>query len=185
MEREGGPELAVVNPVGILGPVLGPDLSTSILLVQRLMDGAMPGVPRLSFGLVDVRDVADLHLRAMTDPAARGERFLAMAGEFMSFPRSPRSCARAMGDVGKGADARAAQLAGPAGGLFDAAVKQITPELGKPKEASNEKAKATARLVAALERGRNRRDRGEPDRVTAREECSRIVVLVHPLQEAR
>ena len=64
--REGrGLELAVVNPVGVFGPVLGPDYSTSILLVQRLMDGAMPGCPKLYFGLVDVRDVADLHLRAM------------------------------------------------------------------------------------------------------------------------
>ena len=79
--REGGGlELAVVNPVGVFGPVLGPDYSTSILLVKRLMDGAMPGCPDLRFGAVDVRDVADLHLKAMTDPAARGERFIATAG---------------------------------------------------------------------------------------------------------
>jgi dihydroflavonol-4-reductase len=32
----------------------------------------MPGVPQLYFGIVDVRDVADLHIRAMTHPAARG-----------------------------------------------------------------------------------------------------------------
>ncbi|HET6452194.1 MAG TPA: aldehyde reductase, partial [Spirochaetia bacterium] len=84
LQREGGAlELAVVNPVGVLGPVLGPDYSTSILLVQRLMDGAVPGCPRLHFGVVDVRDVADLHLRAMTSPAARGQRFLAVAGDFL------------------------------------------------------------------------------------------------------
>src|ERR1700675_5184704 len=77
-------ELSVVNPVGVFGPVLGPDYSTSILLVQRLMDGAIPGVPRLYFGAVDVRDVADMHIRAMTHPAAEGERFLALAGDFMS-----------------------------------------------------------------------------------------------------
>ncbi len=82
--KEGGSlELSVVNPVGVFGPVLGPDYSTSILLVQRLMDGAMPGCPRLRFGVVDVRDVADLHIRAMTNPAAKGERFLAVAGDFM------------------------------------------------------------------------------------------------------
>src|SRR5215471_2628640 len=79
-----GLELSVVNPVGVFGPVLGPDYSTSILLIQRLMDGAMPGCPRLSFGIVDVRDVADIHLRAMTNPAAKGERFLAIAGDFMT-----------------------------------------------------------------------------------------------------
>ena len=72
VEREGGAlELSVINPVGVLGPILGPDYSTSIQLVQRLLDGALPGVPRLSFGIVDVRDVADLHRRAMSDPAAR------------------------------------------------------------------------------------------------------------------
>ena len=59
--REGkGLELSVVNPVGVLGPVLGPDYSTSIQLVQRLLEGSVPGIPHLSFGLVDVRDVADL-----------------------------------------------------------------------------------------------------------------------------
>ena len=79
-----GLELSVVNPVGVFGPVLGPDTSTSILAIQRLMDGAMPGLPKIGFGVVDVRDVADLHLRAMSDSRAKGERFLAVAGDFMS-----------------------------------------------------------------------------------------------------
>src|ERR1700677_2991313 len=78
-------ELSVVNPVGVFGPVLGPDYSASILMVQRLMEGALPGCPQLYFGTVDVRDVADLHLRAMTHPAARGQRFLAVGGDFLSF----------------------------------------------------------------------------------------------------
>ena len=67
----GGLELSVVNPVGVFGPVLGPDFSTSIQLVKRLLDGAMPGIPRVAYGIVDVRDVADLHRRAMTDPRQR------------------------------------------------------------------------------------------------------------------
>src|SRR4029077_5924991 len=46
--REGGTlGLSVVNPVAVFGPVLGPDFSTSILLIQRLMDGGMPGLPKL------------------------------------------------------------------------------------------------------------------------------------------
>src|SRR5271166_5444376 len=97
----GGLELAVVNPVGVFGPVLGPDYSTSILLVQRLMDGAMPGLPRLYFGAVDVRDVVDLHIRAMTDPAAGGERFLALAGEFMSMLDITEVLKRRMGAAAK------------------------------------------------------------------------------------
>jgi dihydroflavonol-4-reductase len=80
----GSLELSVINPVGVFGPVLGPDYSTSILLVKRLLEGATPGVPQLYFGIVDVRDVADLHIRAMTHPAAKGERFLAVADDFMS-----------------------------------------------------------------------------------------------------
>lgn len=81
--REGGGlELASVNPVAVMGPALGPDYSHSIRLVKSLMDG-QPGCPRINSGYVDVRDVADLHLRAMTDPAAKGERFIAIAGESM------------------------------------------------------------------------------------------------------
>ena len=85
MAREGGPmELSVVNPVGVFGPALNADLSSSVGVVKSLLNGQMPAVPRLYFGVVDVRDVADLHLRCMTDPAAKGERFLAVAGPVMS-----------------------------------------------------------------------------------------------------
>ena len=116
IEREGaGLELAVVNPVGVFGPVLGPDFSTSIQLVKRLLDGAMPGIPRVAFGIVDVRDVADLHVRAMTEPAAAGERFLAVAGEFMTVAEIAAVLRERMGDGREeGADAHAAQLARPA-----------------------------------------------------------------------
>src|SRR5215470_478581 len=98
MSKEGGAlELASVNPVGVFGPVLGPDYSTSILLVKRLMDGAVPGCPKLYFGAVDVRDVADLHLKCMTDPAARNQRFLAVAGDFISIVQIARILKRRMG----------------------------------------------------------------------------------------
>ena len=66
--------------VGIFGPALSADFSTSVTLMQRLMDRHMPAVPRIGLGLVDVRDTADLHVLAMTNPAASGERFLAVAG---------------------------------------------------------------------------------------------------------
>jgi dihydroflavonol-4-reductase len=83
MAREGGKlELSAVNPTAVLGPALGPDYSHSIRLIKNLMDG-QPGCPKINSGFVDVRDVADLHLRAMTNPAAKGERFLAISGESM------------------------------------------------------------------------------------------------------
>jgi dihydroflavonol-4-reductase len=84
-ERNGGMELAVVNPVGIFGPVLGPDLSSSVGIVKAMLEGSLPRIPRLWTSVVDVRDVADLHLRAMTSPKAAGERFLAAAGDAISY----------------------------------------------------------------------------------------------------
>jgi len=141
--REGGAlELSAVNPVGVLGPVLGPDLSTSIRIVQRLMDGAVPGCPRVSFGVVDVRDVADLHLRAMTDPAAKGERFLAVAGDFMSIQQVALVLRSRLGDAASRVPTRllpdwVVRLAS----LVDPSVGQIVPELGKYKNATSEKAR--------------------------------------------
>ena len=63
VEREGnGMELAVVNPVGIFGPALNGDLSTSVELVKRMIEGKLPGVPRLYLGAGDVRDVAGMQV---------------------------------------------------------------------------------------------------------------------------
>lgn len=78
------PELAVINPVFILGPSLGPDFSGSFTVLEHLLSGAMKPDPALNFNIVDVRDVADLHVRAMENPAAAGERFLALAGGYIS-----------------------------------------------------------------------------------------------------
>ena len=135
-------ELSVVNPVGVFGPLLGPDYSTSILLVQRLMDGSMPGCPKLYFGAVDVRDVADLHIRAMTHPAAKGERFLAVAGDFLSMLDIAQILKRRMGDAARRVPMRElpnwlVRIAA----WRDPAVQQILPELGKRKNATGEKAR--------------------------------------------
>lgn len=141
--REGGAlELSVINPVGIFGPVLGPDYSGSISLVKSLLDGAMPGVPRLSFGVVDVRDLVDLHLRAMTDPAARGERFLANGGDNMTMldiahvlrSRLGAEASRVPTRVLPNWVVRLASLVAPP-------LKQMVPQLGKVKETSSEKAR--------------------------------------------
>lgn len=141
--KEGGAlELSVVNPVGVFGPVLGPDYSASILIVQRMLDGALPGAPQLYFGVVDVRDVADLHIRAMTHPAANGERVLAVAGDFMSMLDIAKVLRARMGAVAEKAPTR--QLPNwlvRIAALRDPAIKVILPELGKLKSATNEKAR--------------------------------------------
>jgi nucleoside-diphosphate-sugar epimerase len=141
--REGGKlELAVVNPVGITGPVLGKDLSTSIDLVKMLMDGALPGLPRLSFGLVDVRDVADLHVMAMTHPAAKGERFLAVAGEPVWIADVARIMKTRLGDAARRVPTR--QLPDwlmRVLSVFVPAVRANVGSLGKFRRMSNAKAR--------------------------------------------
>jgi nucleoside-diphosphate-sugar epimerase len=140
--NEGGPELSVVNPVAILGPVLGSDYSPSVMIVQRMMDGAIPGCPQRWFGIVDVRDVADLHVRAMTHPAARGERFLCTAGDFMSMLEIAKVLKARMGPAAAKVPARQlpnwlVRLAA----LRDPALKQLIPELGRQKNGTNAKAR--------------------------------------------
>ncbi len=87
IEREGGgTELVVVNPTFILGPALTAQARSSLQLVKAMLDGAMPVVRRQRFGVADVRDVADLHIRAMAAPEAAGKRYLALAdGPTISF----------------------------------------------------------------------------------------------------
>jgi nucleoside-diphosphate-sugar epimerase len=121
--------------------VLGPDYATSILLVQKMLDGELPGVPRMCIGVVDVRDVADLHLKAMMNPLAKGERFIAVAGDFMWLVEIAKAIKERLGDAAKRVPTRQlpnwlVRLAV----LKDPAVKQIIPELGKWKNATSEKA---------------------------------------------
>jgi nucleoside-diphosphate-sugar epimerase len=141
MAAEGGTlELAVVNPAGIFGPVLGKDYSSSIEVIARLLKG-MPGCPQLHFGIVDVRDVADLHLRAMTDPAARGERFIAVSGSALSMREIGRVLRSRLGAAAQKVPTRQLPnwlvriLA-----LFDPGLRNLLPMLGKVRHASSAKA---------------------------------------------
>ncbi|MBO0791881.1 MAG: aldehyde reductase, partial [Ktedonobacteraceae bacterium] len=77
-------ELVVLNPTGIFGPALGKDFSSSLHILQTMLEGKMPAVPDVSFGVADVRDVAEAHIRAMTNPNAAGERFLVTGDKVMS-----------------------------------------------------------------------------------------------------
>jgi len=80
---EGGDmEFASVNPAAVFGPLLSDDLSTSIEVVKQLLEGKVPMCPDVGFGIVDVRDVADLHYRALTAPGIRDERYVC-SGPFL------------------------------------------------------------------------------------------------------
>jgi dihydroflavonol-4-reductase len=140
--REGdGLELAAVNPTTVLGPALGPDYSHSIRLIKTMMDG-QPGCPRINTCVVDVRDVADLHLRAMTDPAANGERFLAASGGSLWLAEIARTLKERMGPAAAKVSTRVLPnwfihiVA-----LFNPAMRGILPQLGVDMNASGDKAK--------------------------------------------
>jgi len=143
VEREGnGLELAVVNPVGIFGPVLNEDLSTSIEIIKRMLEGGLPGAPRLYFGVVDVRDVAGMQIKAMTAPEAKGERFLAVAGDPVSIYDMSVILQQGMGE--KAAKAKLRQMPDwliRVLALFNPLAREAAPRVGIRSAASNAKAR--------------------------------------------
>jgi dihydroflavonol-4-reductase len=143
MGNEGGSlELSVINPMGIFGPSLGPALSSGFGLLQKVMDGSMKAIPNINLGIVDVRDVADLHIRAMTNQAAKGQRFLALAGGTMSLLEISKRLKEKMPEYTRNASTKSlpdwqVRIAA----LFNSQAKSILPLVGIYRNASNEKAK--------------------------------------------
>ncbi len=141
--RERGEEarLAVVNPGAILGPLLSDDRSFSLELIERLLKG-MPGTPRLGYSVVDVRDVADLQLRAMTAPDAGGERFIAV-NEFWWMSEVAAVLRDRLGpEAAKVPKRRVPDLAVRAMAVFDPSIRSIVGQLGRRVEMSSEKARS-------------------------------------------
>lgn len=138
----GAMEFCTVNPAAVYGPLMSDDYSASIEVVKRLIDGSMPGLPRLGFAVVDVRDLADLHVRALTLPELANERFIG-AGPFMM-----------MAEVGAvlrdrlGPEARKVPTRGIPDfvlrlmAVFDNSIRQVTGELGRTRAASSAHAEA-------------------------------------------
>ncbi len=140
-ERGETEKLVVVNPGAILGPVLSDDCSSSIGIIERLL-GGMPGVPRIGFNTVDVRDVADLQYRAMSTPEAAGERFIAAE----SFKWMEEVAEVLRHHLGETAAAKVPRRTVPnllvrAMALFDPSIRSIVGQLGRRTETSSEKAK--------------------------------------------
>jgi dihydroflavonol-4-reductase len=145
-EREGGGlELVAINPGAILGPVLAPDLSSSVGLVAGLLNGAMvDGMPRLAFSVVDVRDVADLHLRALEAPASAvaGERFVAVADGPVWLADVARVLRDHLGDAASKVPANEIpDDAVRAAATRDPSLERIAREVGKLRHLSAEKAR--------------------------------------------
>jgi dihydroflavonol-4-reductase len=137
----GGLQMATVNPGAVIGPVMGADFSASIEIVKKLLEGSLPGLPRFGFPLVDVRDIADLHVRAMTHPAAAGERFLG-AGEFWWMSQIAEVLRNGLGpQARKVPKAELPNWVLRLAANFDPVVKSVAFELGKERGVSCEKAK--------------------------------------------
>jgi dihydroflavonol-4-reductase len=137
-QQDATDRLTVICPTAILGPILGQHRSYSLQVIQRMLDG-MPGLPRLGFGLVDVRDVAALHISAMTAPAAAGQRILG-AGPFLWFAEVA-AILRALGPEAAKVpkrtlpDAMVRLVA-----LFDPGARSVLGELGQRVDYSADKA---------------------------------------------
>jgi dihydroflavonol-4-reductase len=134
--------LATVNPGAIIGPVLGEDRSYSLQTIERLLHG-MPAVPRLGFPFIDVRDVADLHLRAMTEAAAAGQRFIA-ADRFLWMQEVAATLRKRLGDDARKVPTRVApNLLVRAMAVSDPGVRSVVGDLGRYSTYSSEKARTT------------------------------------------
>jgi dihydroflavonol-4-reductase len=132
--------LAAINPTMVLGPALGADYSHSIRTIKQMLDG-QPGYPKIRTCVVDVRDVADLHLRAMTDPAANGERFLATSGKSLLLAEIAKVLKDWMGAAGSRVSTRSLpDLVVRGLAMTSPAMKSLVPLLGVDLDASGDKA---------------------------------------------
>lgn len=134
---EGGTmEFVSVNPSLVLGPLQSGDFSTSLEAIKKLLEGSVPGLPNFGFGIVDVRDVADMHVRCLTAPDMAGERFIC-SGPFMTMSDIAKVLREGLGKQARKVPTRrlpnwAVRIAA----LFDPMVRQVLGELGNRRESA-------------------------------------------------
>jgi nucleoside-diphosphate-sugar epimerase len=139
----GATTLVAINPSVVLGPVLSGDYSASVQVVERLLSGRVPGIPRLGFNVVDVRDVADLHILAMTAPEAAGQRFIA-AGSFGWLADLAILLRARLGDAAnKVPTRRVPDFLVRLAALFSRELRTAVPRLGQKRDFTSAKAQAT------------------------------------------
>lgn len=139
-DHEGPTTLTTILPGAVFGPILTASNGGSVQIIGRLIKG-MPGTPRIGFEIVDVRDLADIHIRAMTAPEAAGQRFLA-TGEFLWMHDMALALRAALGDsAGKVPTRNLPNLAIRAFAIFDPSLREIMPALGRRHRHSTEKAR--------------------------------------------
>ncbi|WP_088347072.1 MULTISPECIES: NAD-dependent epimerase/dehydratase family protein [Rhodomicrobium] len=138
---DGRTALTAILPGAVFGPVLTRDNLGSVQIVERLLTGRAAGLPRIGFWVVDVRDLAELHIRAMTSPEAAGERFLAV-GDFMWMEDIARALRADLGGrASKVPTRRLPDFAVRLASLFIPQLRMFTPDLGRRIAISSEKAR--------------------------------------------
>ncbi len=141
-DAEGGAlELVTINPSLVIGPVLGPNFSASLEVVKKLLDGSLPALPRFGFALVDVRDIARLHILGMTTPSAAGQRFIG-AGDYLWMQEIASVLKQGLGEKGR----KVPSLLIPdflvrVFATFDPVMRSRLFDLGKQRRVSSEKAR--------------------------------------------
>ncbi|HEY0145510.1 MAG TPA: NAD-dependent epimerase/dehydratase family protein, partial [Methylovirgula sp.] len=133
--------LTTILPTAVLGPLLTAENLGSVQLLQRLMNGSMPGYPRLGFGVVDVRDVADIHIRAMTAPEAAGQRYLAIS-EWLWMKQMAEIGRSGLGSRAKVPTRQMPDFVLRLISIFDRPLRFIIPALGKKHANTSAKAQA-------------------------------------------
>lgn len=143
VKAEGGDiTFCTVNPAVVLGPVWSDDLSASIEVVKKLLEGSMFGCPDFGWGIVDVRDVADLHVRALRAPNMGGERFIA-SGPFLKMIDIAHILKERLGSEARRVPTRKLpDILVKFSALFDPVIRQVVGELGKVKNLNAGHAKA-------------------------------------------
>jgi nucleoside-diphosphate-sugar epimerase len=137
----GSTTFTTILPGAVFGPVLTKTNPGSVQVIQRLLDGRPPGVPRIGFYIVDVRDLADLHIRAMVSPEAAGQRFIA-AGDFMWMKEIASTLRSSLGaDASKVPTRGLPDLLVRFLALFIPGLRMLTPVLGLQLSQTSEKAR--------------------------------------------
>jgi dihydroflavonol-4-reductase len=139
-DYDGATTLTTILPGAIFGPVLSADNLGSVQVIGRLLQGRVAGNPRVGFEMVDVRDLADLHIRAMESPQAAGHRFIAV-GEFMWMADISKTLRSKLGkSAGKVPTRTVPDFVLRFLSLFDPSLHAITPMLGRKFLHTSEKA---------------------------------------------
>ena len=155
--------LATVLPGAVFGPILTAENLGSVDIIRRLLQGRVPANPRFGLQIVDVRDLADLHIRAMTSPAAAGQRFLGV-GEFLWMSEVSASLRAQLGDAADEVPTHTMPdfvfrlLA-----MFDSSLKTMVPRLGREQRHTAAKAQQVLGMERASGRRNARRLCAQPD----------------------